>query len=157
MKGEVLGVITDLTPEAVPEGSIATLSLSGAKKDKYIANIDAVEALGVLLAAPASKIAGQGQYAVSVVWHRGARAFMWPLYNKAHGNGPKSDGLTQAERFALRGLRALHKQAKPRCVRSIASPTHEVTLILDACGSKDGLWGSECLGALLLAPNPRQA
>lgn len=141
-RGVILGIDTDLDRSHVPPNCIAKLTIPADKRERYIKRIDDAIAQGKLTAAEAGKIAGQAQYAVSALWMRSGRAFLWPLYNRAHkGDG---DHLTEALLFGLQGIREIHKQCKPRCVWPVAEcPT--MTIILDARGTVNGEWGSEFL------------
>ena len=73
---------------------------------------------------------------------------MWPLYNRAHHD--LNDDITPGVRFALEGIREIHRQCKPRYVWPIANNIPTATLILDARGTVNGEWGSEFLGGLLI-------
>ena len=123
----------------------AQAELAPNKKEVYIQRLRLWAARDVLPSELAAKVAGYAQVLVSVLFGRLARAYLWPVYQRANGFDNSSTN-TPCLRFCLKSLARLIEVSRPKLVRPLLfRPLFRI--YGDARGSP------EHMGALCIAPS----
>ena len=129
---------------------LARLSLTEAKIEKYVAQIEAAFSDGSLYPGEAAKLGGQANYSQSHVWKRSTRVLLWPIYERSKRQG--ASGLTKHLKWCLLGLRCIYLQRGCRVLPTLQTFAPRFEIYTDARGNLAHEWGTEQLGGLLCGP-----